>query len=245
MRLIDLTRWIIRRVIVEETHGLVLSILLSAIMVSFVPLTNLKSIIHLVHTYGSEIVKYLSNISIFTGTLIGFLASISVVAVLTRPLSMDRLSRFIEIVLSGPFTFRQYLIGIVLSCIILSIIVDAILVSVYAAALYLEASEIITLMVNAYTIITGILITIFSSLLTITLHLTFARLSYRFRGGALSIIPSLLLYLLILFVFKPLSTTTPLWTVLYAIITVVSVSILIMIVLIFKLMRPEILILYQ
>lgn len=245
MKLIDLVRWILKRIVVEETHGLALSILLSAIMVAFVPLSNLKSIIHLVHTYGSEIMRYLSNISIFTGTLIGFLASISVVAVLVRPLAMDRLSRFIEIVLSGPFTFRQYLISIVLSCILLSVIIDAVLLSVYAVSLYLEASEIVSLMVNVYTIITGILITIFSSLLTITLHLAFTRLSYKFRGGALSLIPSLLLYLIILFVFKPLSTTTPLWTVLYIIIVTVSVSILVMIILIFKLMRPEVVISYQ
>jgi|GEM_PF-6778939 len=237
MSVAHVARWFIRRVFYEELFGFAISIVLSVLMTIVQVVNTAKIVLKLLQSGLST--GLISNVALFTGTLTGFLASVVVVTVLSSLLRKDRLSRFIEVALSGPFSCEHYLAGLVTACVILSIIVNVVLTVTSTCTVLARAPTLLYLIVNWYSVVVSLLITLTSSLLVVLIDLILIRAERRIRVGPLSILPSLIIFFIIVLVIRPLSVHTPLWTILYTLIAIAGLCTASLAAAILRIIRPE------
>ncbi len=233
-----LYRWFLKRLLIEDAHSLLLSILISILLLIFLSMQYVKTISRLIKFLGTAGV--VSNVALGIGTLMGFLASVAVSTIASGMLFKDRSSKFIEIILAAPFSYREYLVSLTLSMISLGVIINIMMTIVYICAIVTFSYNLLTVMTNYLIYIVSLLITIITSLLIVIVNLALLRIVRRLRiSGLVSTLPSIIIYLAIIFLVRPFHTHTTLWPVLTTLIISTAIVIAVLIILILKLIKPD------
>lgn len=203
-----ITSWLVKRIFSEERASAVFSITICVVvLIVTLNVGLLKYIPTLVKYLGT---RAMSNIALSVGTLVGFLASIPIATLLSGILHKDKLTRFIEVLLSAPYSYKEILSAITIAGIILSLGITLLLYSLYCVLVVLKLPLLVTILINPYALILALLITALTVQLTILLNLLLTGVGKKLRISSLaSIAPSLLLYLLIMLMIRPLSIKTP------------------------------------
>ncbi len=230
--------WLVRRIFTEERVSAIFSIVICVVvLVVTLNISLLKYVPTLVKYLGAQAV---SNIALSVGTLVGFLASIPTVTMLSGMLYRDKLTRFIEVLLAAPYSYREILSAIITTGIMLSLGVTILLYFVYCILVILKLPSIMTILVNPYALILALLITILTVELTILLNLLLADPGRKLRvSGLASLMPSLLLYILITMVIRPMSIKTPTTQILEIVTTLCAMLSMVMILTILRFIRVE------
>jgi len=180
----------IKRGFTEDKRSTVFSIALS-IVLTIVVVANMAREISAIPPQG---VAYVGNLYVLTlGATIGFLASVTTSST-ASVYHQDRVSHFIEVILSTPLTPKTYIDSITIASIINSIISYTAIALVYTAVSTSIASTTARqILLNHWIYIVALLMTILTSLLSIAMNIIATRLSI--DPSRLAILPSTAIFL--------------------------------------------------
>jgi len=233
-----LFRWFMKRLLVEDIHSLLFSTSISLILLVFLSRKYIETVNILIKYLGSTGV--ISNIALGVGTLIGFLASVPTTTIISSMLFKDKSSKFIEIILSAPFSYREYLTSFTFSVVSLGIIINVLMIITYICTVAIVSPNVFNIMTNGLIYVVSILITVITSLFAIVANLTLFKISQKVRiGGLVSTLPSLLIYLIIVLLVKPFHIHTTLWPILNTLIITTIIIVIALTITIAKIIKPE------
>jgi len=180
----------IRRGFIEDKRSTVFSMVFS-ILLTIVVVTNMAKEISAIPLQG---IAYVGNLYVLTlGATIGFLASVTASST-ASVYHQDRVSHFIEVILSTPLTPKTYIDSITIASIINSIIsYTAIALAYTAISTSIASTTARQILFNHWIYIVALLMTILTSLLSIAMNIIAARLSI--DPSRLAIVPSTAIFL--------------------------------------------------
>ena len=189
----------VKRGFSEDKRSTLFSIILSIVLTAAI-VPRLAKGISAIPPQG---LTYVGNLYALTfGATIGFLASV-ITSGMGSVLYHDKVSRFVEVILSTPLTPRTYIASITTASIIHSIASYAIVASVYTAVSATIASDTAKqVLLNSWVYIIALLMAILTSLISVTVNLVAARLSV--DPSRLATIPSMAIFLVVIFVISSL-----------------------------------------
>ena len=189
----------VKRGFSEDKRSTLFSIILSIVLTAAI-VPRLAKGISAIPPQG---LTYVGNLYALTfGATIGFLASV-ITSGMGSVLYHDKVSRFVEVILSTPLTPRTYIASITTASIIHSIASYAIVASVYTAVSATIVSDTAKqVLLNSWVYIIALLMAILTSLISVTVNLAAARLSV--DPSRLATIPSMAIFLVVIFVISAL-----------------------------------------
>jgi len=173
----------------------ILSIVLTAVIVS-----RLARDISAVPPQG---LAYVGNLYALTfGATMGFLASV-ITSGMGSVLYHDKVSRFVEVILSTPLTPKTYIVSITIASVVHSIASYAVVALVYTVVVVTVVESVARqVLVNIWVYIIALLMTVLTSLISVTVNLVATRLSI--DPSRLAAVPSMAIFLAVVFVVSAL-----------------------------------------
>jgi len=178
----------IKRGFTEDKRSTAFSTALSAVL-TIIIVANMAREVSAIPPQG---ITYVGNLYVLTlGATIGFLASV-VASSTASVYHQDRVSHFIEVILSTPLTPKTYIDSITIASIINSVISYAAIALVYTAvSASIAGATARQILLNSWIYIAALLMALLTSLLSVAMNIVATRLS---------VVPSTAIFLTVVFV---------------------------------------------
>jgi len=185
----------VKRGFTEDKRSTLFSMVLSAVL-TIIIVANMAREASSIPPQG---ITYVGNLYVLTlGATIGFLASV-VASSTASVYHQDRVSHFIEVILSTPLTPRTYIDSITVASVINSVISYAAIALVYTAiSTSIAGATARQILLNSWIYIAALLMALLTSLLSVAMNIVATRLSV--DPSRLSVVPSTAIFLTVVFV---------------------------------------------